>query len=290
MALFQISPSHLHTLSSSLYKSHSQTQNHYSLSHNHFSTMASNSHAILPTTLSLFFFFFLSLLTPSYSALTCASQKLPPHRTYDNCTDLPVLGATLHFTFNAANHSLAVAFSAEPPKSDGWVAWGINPSGGGMIGTQALIAFKSNSNVGVHLYNLTAYKGIDQVKSLSFDTWDVAAEEANGVITIFATVKVPEKADNLSQVWQVGPVTGGKPSIHELKPENIGAKAALSAVPMVKSGGGNNSAGGNVSGSGGNSNSSMSGEKSGGALVKGERFGMGFYLGLVLVLMSLVAM
>ncbi|KAK7350573.1 hypothetical protein VNO77_09346 [Canavalia gladiata] len=232
---------------------------------------------ILGTTLSFIFFF--SLLTPSHSALDCASQKLPPNRTYTNCTNLPSLGATLHFTYNTTNNSLAVAFAAAPPKSDGWVAWGINPAaGGGMIGAQALIAHKQNGTVAVNLYNLTAYKGIDKVKALSFETWDISAEDANGVITIFAVVKVPEKAENLSQVWQVGPVTGGRPSIHETKTENLQAKGALQVV-------------GTTSGESGNSNTNGGDHKSGGISVMGERFGFGFYFGgLVLVFMSFFTM
>lgn len=210
------------------------------------------------------------MISPSHSAtLTCATQKLPSTRTYANCTELPTLGATLHFTFNATNNSLSVAFAAHPPTPDGWVAWGINPSGGGMVGTQALIAYKLNGTVGVHTYNLTSYKGIDPVKSLSFETWDLAADQSSdGAVTVFAAVKLPEKADNISQVWQVGPVASGKPSIHEFKAENLNAKEALTTTAAT-----------------------ATGEKSsGGALIMGERFGLGFYFGLVLLLMSFITM
>ncbi|XP_027336743.1 auxin-induced in root cultures protein 12 [Abrus precatorius] len=231
---------------------------------------------ILGTTITVTIFIF-SLFTPSHAAIDCDTQKLPPSRSFANCTNLPSLGATLHFTYNATNHSLAVAYAAEPPSPNGWVAWGINPTGGGMVGTQAFIAFKQNGSVAVGLYNLTSYKGIDAVKALSFDTWDVSAEEAGGVITVFAVVKIPEKEGNLTQVWQVGPVTGGKPMIHARKPENLQAQGALEVVGSTISG--NSSANG-----GGDNNKS-----GGGVSVMGVRFGFGFYFGLVLVvLMSLV--
>ncbi|MCI27145.1 auxin-induced in root cultures protein 12-like, partial [Trifolium medium] len=163
-------------------------------------------------------FIFITLISP-HSALNCTSQKLPSNRIYKNCTDLPHLGATIHFTYNTTNRSLTVAYTAVPTHN-GYVAWGINPTGGGMIGTQALIAYKLNGKIGVELYNLTSYGGITAVKSLSIETWDLSAEESNGVITIFGAVKFPETADNVSQVWQVGPVTNGKPAMHALQPEN----------------------------------------------------------------------
>ncbi|XP_061370930.1 auxin-induced in root cultures protein 12 [Gastrolobium bilobum] len=233
-----------------------------------------------PLILGIFISIFISLFSPSHSAVTCASQKLPSNRTYANCTDLPTLGATLHFTYNATNSSLTVAYAASPPKSDGWVAWGINPTGGGMVGTQALMAFKPNGTVVVQPFNLTSYKKIDPVKNLSLETWDIAAEEAGGVITIFAGVKLPEKADNFSHVWQVGPVNAGVPSVHEFKTENLQSRASLSTVVSTAIEKGNTSSSG-----GGNTTAT---DKSSAVLMMGERFGLGFYLGLVLVLLSVM--
>ncbi|WJX91831.1 hypothetical protein P8452_73553 [Trifolium repens] len=203
--------------------------------------MASSSSSLIFISI----FIFITLITPTHSALKCASQKLPSNRTYKNCTDLPHLGATVHFTYNTTNRSLSVAYAAEPPHN-GYVSWGINPTGGGMIGTQALIAYKLN------------------------------AEESNGVITIFGAVKFPENADNVSQVWQVGPVTSGKPAMHKLELDNKEAQGRLEYVRATVVGGGN---------------STNSTEKSSGVslVMGGERFGaLGFYFGFVLVLLSLV--
>ncbi|XP_045789571.1 auxin-induced in root cultures protein 12 [Trifolium pratense] len=219
-------------------------------------------------------FIFITLISPTHS-LNCTSQKLPSNRTYKNCTDLPHLGATIHFTYNTTNRSLTVAYTAVPIHN-GYVSWGINPTGGGMIGTQALIAYKMNGKIGVELYNLTSYGGITAVKSLSIETWDLSAEESNGVITIFGAVRFPEKADNVSQVWQVGPVKDGKPAMHALAAENKEAQGRLEYVTATVVGGGN---------------STNSTEKSGGVslVMGGQRFGgLGFYFGFVLVLLSLV--
>ncbi|RDX90681.1 Auxin-induced in root cultures protein 12, partial [Mucuna pruriens] len=228
-------------------------------------------------TLSLFVL--LSLCTPSHSAVTCASQKLPQNRSFTNCTDLPTLSATLHFTFNASNRTLAVAYSAAPPSSSGWVAWGLNLAGGGMIGTEALLAFTQNGALAVHRYNLTAYKGIDEVKAFTFDSWDVSAEQGDAAtIIIFATVKIPDTAGNVTHVWQVGPVSSGKPSIHGTKPENLQSKAVLPVALGPAAGPGPGPASGS-----GNATAPASGGKSGAR----ERFGlgMGFYFGLVLAFM-----
>jgi len=140
-----------------------------------------------------------------------------------------------------------------------------------MIGAQALIAYKINSKLGVHTYNLTSYGGITEVKSLSVETWGLAAEESNGVITIFAGVKLPEKSDNVSQVWQVGPVVDGKPMKHEVNAETLSAVMPLPVVGSTTAGGANS-----TSGSGGK-------EKSGGVGLV-----MGFYFGFVLLFLSLI--
>ncbi|KAK7389318.1 hypothetical protein VNO78_24207 [Psophocarpus tetragonolobus] len=190
--------------------------------------MAFHLHFTTPLLLlfSLFFFF-----TPSHS--TCETQKL--NRKFDNCTDLPTLNATLHYTYAAANRTLTVAYSATPPASPGWVAWALNLAGGGMLGSEALIAWPVNSAVGVHRYNLTAYKKIDEVKNFTFESWDLAAEQSNGVITIFAAVKLPEHAANVTQVWQVGPIVGGKVSIHATDKANLASKGALPPVVSASS-------------------------------------------------------
>lgn len=239
-------------------------------------------HSPFKTTIALSLLVFLSLFfTSSHSALTCASYKLPANRTYANCTALPTLGAILHYTFNATNRTLAIAYAAEPPKS-GWVAWGLNLAGGGMIGTQAFIAIPASAGgITVHRYNLTAYKAIDEVKAFTFDSWDVATEGAGGAVAIFAVVAIPEKAGNVTHVWQVGPTKDGKLSIHDTKPDNLQARAALpvALAPASAGGSGNSSGSGNAT-----APAASSGDKSG----VSERFGVGFYFGLIVALMTAV--
>lgn len=229
--------------------------------------MASSSSLMFAFSLLFFAFLFSSV-----HSLNCTSQKLPSKKVFSNCTDLPTLGAILHYSYDASNSSLSIAYVATPSKPNGWVAWAINPTSTGMLGAQALIAFKANGSVAVRTYNLTSYKSIVESK-LSFDVWDLSAEESNGVITILATVKVPEKTDKLNQVWQVGPsVTGGMPDKHEISPSNLGAKSTLAVA----------------SGSATNAQNSTDGGKNGGVSVMKGSLGLGFYMGMFLFLVSCV--
>ncbi|KAL5062966.1 hypothetical protein RYX36_024703 [Vicia faba] len=243
---------------------------------------SSSSLSFSPFVLALTVSIFVSVVSPT-QALTCASQKLSPNHTFANCTDLPALAATLHYTYNDTTRAISVAYSATPP-ANGWVAWGINPTGGGMVGTQALIALKNQGKVEVLLFNLTSYDSIVPVKNLSVGTSAVSGEEANGVITIFATVIIPE-INNFTQVWQVGPVVNGRPMKHSFAPDNLKAVARLS-VGTTAIGGGNSTTGG------GNSTApapSAAGDKSGGVSLVAP--GFGYYFGFALImLLSLITM
>ncbi|KAF4367556.1 hypothetical protein G4B88_003760 [Cannabis sativa] len=173
------------------------------------------------------------LISPAHSSTTCKSQKFTGKKSFSNCSDLPVLSASLHWTYDASNSSLAIAFTAPPSKPNGWVAWAINPTGTGMVGAQSLIAVKhSNGSVSVMTFNISSYRSIVPSK-LSFDVWGLSAESVDGNITIFATVKVPEKAKTLNQVWQVGSgvnQTNGFLIKHDFAPENLNAKGTLNLV------------------------------------------------------------
>ncbi|KAF8006796.1 hypothetical protein BT93_K0955 [Corymbia citriodora subsp. variegata] len=171
----------------------------------------------------------LSLFLPSALSLTCTSQKFT-NKSYDNCTDLPQLGAYLHYTYNASNSSLSIAYVAAPATGGAWVAWAINPSGTGMVGSQALLALRLNSSVVPKTYNISGYHAVDESK-LSFNVWDLSADEVNGTMRIFATVQVPEKVESVNQVWQVGgAINGDGPSIHPVDAANKESKGTLQLV------------------------------------------------------------
>ena len=168
------------------------------------------------------------LISPAHS-LTCTSQTFAD-KLYSYCLDLPTLDGYLHWNYDAANSSLSIAFTAPPAKPDGWVAWAINPTGTGMAGAQALIAVKQeNDSVSVQTYKISSYSSIVPSK-LSFEVWNLSAHAKGAEITIFATVKVPEKAKTVNHLWQVGPGINQENGFllkHDMTPENLGSVGTL---------------------------------------------------------------
>ncbi|KAL7172835.1 hypothetical protein ACSBR2_032331 [Camellia fascicularis] len=183
------------------------------------------------------------LISPSHS-LTCTSQNFTNGKLYTNCTDLPSLSAYLHWTYNATNSSLSIAFIARPAKSDGWIAWALNPTGTGMAGAQALVAFKqSNGSMSVNTYNISSYSSIVKSK-IAFEVPEKSAEYSNGTMKIFATLTLPANSSSMNQVWQVGgSVTNGVPDKHEFQPANLNAKATLDLVKATSQSNGTTPAG-----------------------------------------------
>ncbi|XP_038899335.1 auxin-induced in root cultures protein 12-like [Benincasa hispida] len=181
------------------------------------------------------FFLFLTLISSSLSlshSLTCSSQSFPANRSFTNCQDLPYLNAFLHWTYDPQNSSLSIAFLAPLPRPLGWVAWAVNPTATGMIGSEAFLATLSDGGhiASITTFNVTSYSSVLPSLSLSFPFWDVAAESTNGHLCIFVTVKVPAKAKSLNQVWQVGPSVdsgSGIPTAHEFKADNLNARSVL---------------------------------------------------------------
>ncbi|XVE78160.1 hypothetical protein DITRI_Ditri13aG0121700 [Diplodiscus trichospermus] len=193
--------------------------------------------SLFSPSLILLFSFWVALISPTHSS-DCSSLKLPAgKKQYSNCTVLPTLNSTLHFTYNAANSSLYVAFSAAPPNANGWIAWAINPTATGMAGSQALLAFKNKGSMVVKTYNISSYSSIVEGK-LSFEVWDLVAEAGDdGKMVIYGSLKVPASAEKLNQVWQVGPgVTNGHPMKHEFAKANLASLGELKLVEKVNSG------------------------------------------------------
>lgn len=194
--------------------------------------MASPPHPVVTFSLLI-----LSLLFSTACSATCAAPKLKHSNLYKNCNELPTLKSTLHWTYTAANKTLAVAFTAAPPADGGWVAWGINPTGTGMGGTQAILAYKDpNGSMAVKTYNISSYSSIVEGK-LAFQVYDKRAEfnAGDGSITIFAVVE--SAGGKVNQIWQVGPgVSKGVPEKHEFNQENLNSKASLDLSSVAPTG------------------------------------------------------
>ncbi|KAE8785122.1 hypothetical protein D1007_41196 [Hordeum vulgare] len=162
----------------------------------------------------------------------CESEEFPAGRSYATCADLPTLGASLHWTYDAATSSLSLAFAAKPPGASGagWVAWGINPTGDGMKGAQTLVAFKSSGAYVVNTYNLTGYRPLSAGSTpIAFEAAELAADEgADGKVRLYGTLQLPKGMEAVNHIWQVGSmVANGVPAKHAFTPENLEAKGSL---------------------------------------------------------------
>jgi hypothetical protein len=137
----------------------------------------------------------------------------------------------VHWTYDAAAASLSVAFLAAPP-SGGWVAWGLNPTGDGMSGTQALVAVpKGRGAYEVQTYSISGYS-LGSPGPLSYNTSDLAAEiGSDGRVRIFGTLKLQNGTGEVNQVWQVGPSSGGAIGIHSTtNADNLNSKGKLNLL------------------------------------------------------------
>ncbi|PQQ03436.1 auxin-induced in root cultures protein 12 [Prunus yedoensis var. nudiflora] len=174
---------------------------------------------------------FLALLVSPTQAATCTSQAFNNNKLYHRCTDLPVLSSCLYWTYDTSNSSLSIAFFSTPSQSDGWVAWGINPTSTKMAGAQILLAYNTDSGIPtVKTFNISSYTSLVPGK-LSFDIWDISSEFSNGTFKIFASVKVPKNEKSVNQVWQVGPrvnQTSGFPDKHDIVGPNLESFQTLS--------------------------------------------------------------
>ncbi|CAO2211568.1 unnamed protein product [Urochloa humidicola] len=180
------------------------------------------------------FLFLLAVAAPARrAAAACADEKFSGNRAFAACADLPRLGASVHWTYDAASSSLSVAFLATPP-SGGWVAWGLNPTANGMSGTQALLAAPKSGGggaYGVQTYDINGFS-LDAPGKIAYDNSDLAAEvDGGGRVRMFGTLKLQNGTGaEVTQVWQVGPVSGGAISIHAMGNDNKNSVGKLNLV------------------------------------------------------------
>nr|ACN35691.1 unknown [Zea mays] len=157
----------------------------------------------------------LLLASPAATRLAsaaCAGEKFPAGRAYASCEDLPKLGASLHWTYDASKSSLSVAFVAAPAAAGGWVAWGLNPTGEGMAGAQALVALAGAGAAApaVRTYNITGYVPLGKASTpLDFPATDLAADAAGGKIRVYGKLQLRKGMKAVNQVWQVGASSTG---------------------------------------------------------------------------------
>ncbi|CAN6182846.1 unnamed protein product [Urochloa humidicola] len=157
---------------------------------------------------------------------SCAADKLPANRSYAHCAALGPLGATLHWTYDAKTAILSLAFVAAPP-AGGWVSWALNPTGDGMKGAQALVAFKRGNPPAflVNTYNLTGHRALGgDPTPIAFASTDLAADESGGKVRIYGKLQLRPGMEVVNHIWNVGSST---PVKHALAKENLDARGRL---------------------------------------------------------------
>ncbi|XP_024386018.1 cytochrome b561 and DOMON domain-containing protein At5g47530 [Physcomitrium patens] len=132
-------------------------------------------------------------------------------KIYSECKMLPSLGASFAWTFNRSAYSMDFAFTEDLEDPSGWVAWGINPDGAQMVGTQALAAFSNTSGV----YTMRTYNVTGPVKnnerllvpgtvSVNYSNYSVVVVQTT--VTIAGTVLLKSgQSTSLNLVWNRGP-------------------------------------------------------------------------------------
>jgi len=139
---------------------------------------------------------------------SCNLYRFSNNINYTTCEDLPVLESSLHWNYHPSSGVVDVAFNKANAKDSSWVAWAINPTSKGMVGSQSFVAVhKSNGSIEAYTSPITSYATMLQKGSLSFPVYKVSASYTNGHIIIFASFQLPTNRTMVNHAWQEGLVS-----------------------------------------------------------------------------------
>ncbi|KAF3452664.1 hypothetical protein FNV43_RR03097 [Rhamnella rubrinervis] len=163
--------------------------------------------------------------------LPCTDHKFPDGKFFVACKDLTLLNSFLHWNYYPSSGTVDIAFRqiGESNSNPRWVAWAINPTSTGMVGSQALVAFQ-NSDGALSAYSspITSYDTSLQKGNLSFPGYDISALSDGNEIVIFATIKLPNNSTVVNHLWQQGPLLPGNVlGIHKLSGDNVESFGSL---------------------------------------------------------------
>ncbi|XP_058196890.1 cytochrome b561 and DOMON domain-containing protein At4g17280-like [Rhododendron vialii] len=173
----------------------------------------------------------ITLFFSSSAQSSCQKYAFTSNKVFSACSDLPQLNSFLHWTYNPSSGTARIAYRQTGITSSRWVAWAINPTSTGMVGSQALVALlKSDGTMNVYTSSVDSYQTQLQKGELSFDVSDLSATHSNNEIVIFATVTLPNNSTTVNQVWQNGPVSNDAPGIHATSGSNVQSMATLNLL------------------------------------------------------------
>ncbi|PQM41720.1 cytochrome b561 and DOMON domain-containing protein [Prunus yedoensis var. nudiflora] len=155
------------------------------------------------------------------SQQACTPQAFN-QKTFAACHNLPILNSTIHWNYYPSKGTVDVAFAQAVVSDSRWVAWAINPTSTGMVGSQAIVAFKrTDGAISVYSSPIKSYGTRLEQGNLSFPLFDVSAVYKNNQIVIFATIGLPNNVSIVNHVWQQGPLSGNTPQMHSVSGPNV---------------------------------------------------------------------
>ncbi|KAK8575488.1 hypothetical protein V6N13_033273 [Hibiscus sabdariffa] len=170
-------------------------------------------------------------LIPTSHAQTCAKHAFSNNRVFKSCSDLPVLNSFLHYNYDSVSGKLQIAYRHTGTALSTWVAWAINPTSKGMVGSQALVAYRMNDgSMRAYTSPIAQYRTQLREGELSFDVSDLSATYENNEIIIFATLEVSRNGTTLNHVWQEGAISGNVPQMHGTSAANMQSMGTLNLI------------------------------------------------------------
>ncbi|KAB2626576.1 auxin-induced in root cultures protein 12-like [Pyrus ussuriensis x Pyrus communis] len=165
------------------------------------------------------------LFTVSSSAAAqppCTTHVFSNKKTFAACSTLPVLNSTIHWNYYPSTATVDIAFTQSVVSDSRWVAWAINPTSTGMVGSQAIVAYKrTDGTMTVYSSPIKSYGTHLEQGNVSFPLYDVSAVYENNEFIIFATIGLPNNVSVVHHVWQQGPMFGNTPGMHSLSGPNV---------------------------------------------------------------------
>ncbi|KAK2999166.1 hypothetical protein RJ639_022610 [Escallonia herrerae] len=156
------------------------------------------------------------------------NYEFSSNKLFASCRELGVLDSFLHWNFYPASNTVEVAFRKIHTAADRWIAWAVNPTAKGMVGSQAFIAFQENGAMKAYTAPITSYGTKMETGNLSFPVFDVSAAFSGNEIIIFARFQLPANTTVVNHVWQEGPVIGGSTlGVHALSGGNVLSHATI---------------------------------------------------------------
>ncbi|KAF7815958.1 cytochrome b561 and DOMON domain-containing protein [Senna tora] len=162
---------------------------------------------------------------PGHSRTTttsCSLYKFSNNAKFSACNDLPVLDSSIHWNYHSASNSIDVAFKKNNANPNAWIAWAINPTSTGMVGSQAFVAFrKSDGAITAYTSPVNSYGTRLEEGKLSFQVDCCFCHLRERRHYMFATFRLAENSSRVNHVWQEGSVSDDVPIIHALSASNV---------------------------------------------------------------------